>query len=296
MRNFMLIAGLCLFVASCNNESVNEVVNGQTDVAVAPVKVHVDDFAISLEDEPRGGTRAAEDVASYKDITGLTLAFYKGDGSEAFKREQQKSDPGFGEFSLSLPMGSYTMVVVAYKTSEGSPFVLTGPTVAAYTGDHVYDTFATTQDVNISSTDALDLSATLNRVVSRLVVESADGRTTNAANVRMTLSAGGKSFNPGTGAATVNTGFANTVSIKAEAGKSSQSSTYLFLLTDEQKINVTIEALDGEGSPLFSKTVNDVPFKRNRMTKLIGNIYTNNALSGGFQIETTWLPDHVGSF
>ena len=265
MKHFILMAGLCLLAASCSKESVNEVVNGQTDVAVVPVKVHVDDFAVSLEDEPRGDTRAADNVANYTGINGITLAFYKGDGSEAYKSEQQQGNPGFGEFSLSLPMGSYTMVVVAYKTAEGSPFVLTSPTVAAYTGERAYDTFATTQAVNIT-------------------------------NVRMTRSAGGKSFNPTTGEATVNTGLVNTVNISAKEGSTSTSSTYLFLLTDEQKMNVTIEALDAEGNALFSKTVNDVPFKRNRMTKLIGNIYTNNALSGGFQIETTWLTDHVGTF
>ena len=296
MKHFILMAGLCLLAASCSKESVNEAVNGQTEMAVVPVKVHVDDFAISLEDEPRGDTRAVQDVADYSDITGITLAFYKDDGSEAYKHEQQRPDAGFGEFSLSLPMGSYTMVVVAYKTTDGNPFELTSPTAAAYTGEHAYETFATTQVVNITSTNALDLSATLNRVVSRLVVESSDGRTANVANVRMTLSAGGKSFNPTTGEATVNTGLANTVNISAKEGSTSTSSTYLFLLTDEQKMNVTIEALDAEGNALFSKTVNDVPFKRNRMTKLIGNIYTNNALSGGFQIETTWLTDHVGTF
>ena len=296
MKHFILMAGLCLLAASCSKESVNEVVNGQTEMAVVPVKVHVDDFAISLEDEPRGDTRAVQDVADYSDITGITLAFYKDDGSEAYKHEQQRPDAGFGEFSLSLPMGSYTMVVVAYKTTDGNPFELTSPTAAAYTGEHAYETFATTQVVNITSTNALDLSATLNRVVSRLVVVSSDGRTANVVNVRMTLSAGGKSFNPTTGAATVNTGLVNTVGIKAETGEPSQSSTYLFLLTDEQKMDVTIEALDADGNALFSKTVNDVPFKRNRMTKLIGNIYTNNALSGGFRIETAWLDNHVETF
>jgi hypothetical protein len=188
------------------------------------------------------------------------------------------------------------MVVVAYKTTDGNPFVLTSPTLAAYTGEHAYDTFATTQEVNITSTQAVDLSATLNRVVSRLWVESSDGRTANVTNMRMTLAAGGRSFNPTTGLATVNTGFANTVRIKSEAGISSQSTTYLFLLTDEQTMDVTIEALDAEGNALFSKTVNNVPFKRNRMTKLIGNIYTNQSLSSTFQIETTWLPPHTDTF
>ena len=287
------MAVMCLMVASCSKESINEVVNGETE---APVKVRVDDFAVSLEDEGRGETRATQDVADYDGINGITLAFYKGDGSEAYKCEQQRSDEIFGEFSLSLPMGSYTMVVVAYKITDGNPFVLTSPTVAAYTGEHMYETFATTQEVNITSIQAVDLCATLNRIVSRLMVESSDGRTTNVVNVRMTLSAGGKSFNPTTGLATVNTGFANTVNVSAKEGAKSTSSTYFFLLTDEQTMDVTIETLDAEGGTLFSKTVNDVPFKRNRMTKLIGNIYTNNSLFGDFQIETAWLSEYVGGF
>ena len=135
MKHFILMAGLCLLAASCSKESVNEVVNGQTDVAVVPVKVHVDDFAVSLEDEPRGDTRAVQDVADYSDITGITLAFYKNDGSEAYKREQQQGDTGFGEFSLSLPMGSYTMVGGGTRFSQNVlPFSLVAREPAAFCG------------------------------------------------------------------------------------------------------------------------------------------------------------------
>jgi hypothetical protein len=122
-------------------------------------------------------------------------------------------------------------------------------------------------------------------------VYSSDGRTANANNVRMTFAAGGKAFNPTTGLATANTGFVNTVPISKEAGVTSNSISYLFLATDEQDIDVTIETLDDEGNTLFSKTVQNVPFKRNRVTKLTGAMYTNDAVSGAFQLETAWLED-----
>lgn len=299
MRNF-LIAGVCLLAASCSSERFNEVVNGQSEEAVAAVRVHVDEFSVSLEDDSRGRTRAVQDVATYNDVNAVTLAFYKGDGSQVYKHEQLRDSESagetFGEFECALPMGSYTMVVVAYKTNESSPFSLTSPTVASYTGDHAYETFVTTQVVNITNTDAVDISATLNRVVSKLEVRSSDGRTTNVQNVRMTLSEGSKSFNPTTGLAIVNTGFANTVSISKAEGELTTSGTFLFLTTDEQTMDVTIESLDADGNTLYSKTVNNVPFKRNRKTILTGNIYTNNNIAGAFHIETAWLDDHIAPF
>jgi hypothetical protein len=294
MRKSMLVAGMFLLAASCSNESVNEVVNGQAVEAVAPVKVHVADFSVSLEDESRGGTRAATDVADYNGINAITLAFYSG-SVEVYKSEQLKPDDSFGDFSLDLPMGSYTMVVIAYKSHESSPFELTSPTAAAYTGDHSFETFATTQAVNITNTDAVNLNATLNRIVSKLEVHSTDGKAGNVKNVRMTFSAGGKSFNPTTGLATVNTGFSNTVSVSAAVGTTSISNTNFFLATDEQTMNVTIETLDNDGNALFTKTVENVPFKRNRITKLTGSLYTAG-LTTAFLIEPTWVSEHNVAF
>ena len=297
-----------MIAASCSNESVNDVENAVENVQV-PVQVYVSDFSVSQEEFPsgptrsgaaRGTTRAAADPATYDGVKALTLAFYAGDGTEAFKTTQTKGalEEGetFGEFTLSLPMGNYTMVVLGYGKSEDDDLVLTSPTQAEYTGAHARETFATTQPVNITSTSAVNLSATLNRIIAKLQVVSTDGRTANATNVRMTMSAGGKSFSPTTGLATVNTGFSNTVGISAAAGSTSSSISYLFLATDEQTMDVTIETLDEDGAVLFSKTVNNVPFKRNRVTKLTGTMYTNNSVSGGFQIETEWLSDYNGTF
>ena len=85
-------------------------------------------------------------------------------------------------------MGSHTMVVVAYLSKEGSPFVYTSATEAAYTGEHAYETFNATKTVTINSKDTVDVSAELNRIVSMLTVVSSDGKTANASNVRMTFS------------------------------------------------------------------------------------------------------------
>ena len=289
-----MMAGMLLLFAACSNESVNEVIND----TLVPVRVHVSGFTISQEDfqTPR---RAAQDVADYSGVKVVTLAFYSG-STEVYKHEQVRGalEEGetLGEFECSLPMGSYTMVVIARGQGDGDVFTLTSPTEAAYTGDHSRETFAYTQEVNITNTSAVDISATLNRIIAKLQVYSTDNKTSNANSVRMTFAAGGKSFNPTSGLATSNTGFANTVPISAAVGSTSNSISYLFLKSDEQDINVTIDVLDTDGAVLFSKTVENVPFKRNRVTKLTGAMYTNESLSASFQIDSDWLPAYESSF
>ncbi len=291
MKKTIIFAGVILCVAlltttSCSND--NETILNKKELA--PVTVHVDGFSVTQDEFP--GTRVAQSVEDYSGVKAITLAFYSGN-TEVLKTTQTKGalEEGetFGEFDCSLPMGSYTMVVIARGQGDNDGFTLTSPTEAAYTGDHSRETFAYTQAVNITNTSAVDISATLNRIIAKLEVHSSDGRAANVTNVRMTMSAGGKSFNPTSGLATVNTGFANTVPISTAAGVTSNSVSYLFLATDEQNVDVTIETLDSNGAVLFSKTVNNVPFKRNRVTILTGAMYTNDAVSGAFQLETAWL-------
>ena len=76
------------------------------------------------------------------------------------------------------------------------------------------ETFAATQAVNIANAnDDVDIRATLSRVISKLKITSTDGCTENAVNVRTTLSAGGRSFNPLTGFATVHTDYDSLIVI-----------------------------------------------------------------------------------
>ena len=296
--SFIFVALMGMMAASCGNES-DELSNEQTveQSQLVPVRVHVEGFSLSQEEFSGAQTRAAEDVAGYSGINAMTLAFYNAAGTEVVKTTQLKAvSTTFGEFECSLPMGSYTMVAVAYFNSDASPLALTSPTAAAFTGTRAYETFASTQAVNITNTSAVDISATLDRIVSKLQVVSTDGKTADVSNVRMTFTAGGKDFNPTTGFAITNTGFVNMVGNSASVGSTSTSLSFLFLATDEQNINVTIETLDADGNTLLSKTVNNVPFQRNRVTKLTGAMYTNEALSGTFQVETAWLDEYSANF
>ena len=274
-KNMFFAAFVLLAATSCSNESVNGVENTVESLqALVPVTVTVSGFAVLQEEFSGGTTRAAQDAADYSGEKVLTLASYRG-STEVLKTTQLRDDAStyttFGEFSLSLPMGSYTMVVIGHGLNDGEPAItLTSPTSATFGDKPVRETFVTTQEVNIANTNAVDVSAMLSRVVSKLQVQSSDTRTNPAYSVRMTFAAGGKSFSPTTGLATDNSGFSNAVAISTAVGATSLSNSCLFLTTDEQTMDVTIETIDEDGNVVFSKLVEDVPFKRNRVTKLTG--------------------------
>jgi hypothetical protein len=289
----LLTAVFALLTVSCNNKS------DETDPAqtAAPVRVSVQDFSVAIDDF---GTRAV-DVAGYEGVKALTLAFYDTAGNPAYSHTQLRGDAttytDFGQFSLSLPLGTYTMVVLGHGLSSGEPAItLTSPTEATFGDYPVRETFSATQTVTIASYEAVALSAKLTRMISKLQVISSDPRDESVQKVLMTFSAGGKSFNPTTGLATSDAGFSNTVAITSAAGKTSTSNSYLFLSTDEQKMDVTIQMLDAQDNPLYTKHISDVPFQRNRVTKLTGSLYTNESLSASFQIDSDWLPAYEASF
>ena len=275
-----LLAAVSFIFAGCHKDHITVQTN---------VKVLVNDFSISQENI--SGTKDA--IASYNGVKAVTLAFYTTDGTEQYKTTQFRDSAStyttFGEFDLTLPMGSYTMVVLGYGLNSGEPAVtLTSPTSATFGEYPAREAFAATQTVNITTTDAVNFSATLSRINSKLRVVSTDVRTANAASVRMTFAAGGKSFNPTTGLATSNTGFSNTVAISSAVGTTSMTNSYLFLSTDQQTMTVTIDVLDADGESVSHKVVDNVPFQRNAMTQLTGSLYTSSA-GIGFMVNTSWI-------
>lgn len=301
MKQYFLTAAIMLLAATgCTNECVETEVANQK--ATAPVTVRVNDFSITTEEMPSGGgtTRSAVNPASYAGVGAIDLAFYSG-GTEVFKTTQIKSDgttySTFGEFECNLPVGNYTMVVVGRGQFDGDVFTLTSPTAAGYTSERARETFVKTQAVNITSADPVNLSATLNRIVAKLEIISTDTRIDGVSKIRTTYSAGGKSFNPTTGLATSNTGFNLTNTPSAAVGATIDVGSFVFLATDEQTVNITIDVLDANEDVMFTKYVANVPLKRNRQTILSGPLFTSTAItSSAFQVETDWLPNNTVNF
>lgn len=286
-----LLMGTVVTLSSCSEE----VTNSENVMAYAPVIVKVNEFSVSMEDFP--STRAAESPASYDGVQAITLAFYGSNGTEAYKETQVKSNGNnstFGQFSFNIPVGSYTLVAIGYNYFDGDEFTLTSPTTAGFTTALPRETFCATQAVSITDGTPLDLSITLNRINTWLVINSTDKRPTGATYVRTTYSAASKSFNPSTGLA-IDAGELVLVNeIKKPVGQTASVGNYAFLPIDEKVMNIKLEVLDASKNVLCTKVVPNVSMKRNRKTILKGLLFTpSSASSASFTIETDWLAEEI---
>lgn len=296
VKVFYYVAAMLLLAAtSCSSDSENSVVTPQTSV---PVTVRVDGFTQSLEDFSGSSRRAAVPVTSYDNVKAITLAFYDANGVEQCKMEQLRDDnttyTTFGEFSCSLPIGSYTLVAIARGLQPNDVFSLNSPSEAVY-GGLTRETFAGTQAVVISSTSAQNQNISLNRVCARLIIETSDVRPAGIAKIRTTYGQGSKTFSPTTGFATDNNGFVIVNTPNAAVGSTITFGSYAFLTGNTQTMDITIETLDANDEVVFSQVVHDVPFKRNRVTRLQGALFSTSVASA-IQVETAWENEEVVNF
>lgn len=277
---FLIEVLVAMFAASCS----------KTSNPTAPVRIHVEDFTITVN---KFSDTKATDPADYDNVKGITLALFAGD-TEVYSATQSKSDPSsfttFGEFSCELPIGVYSLVVVARQVGTDDVFALTSPTSAGYTSERPRETFCNTQVVTITNTNPMDLSVTLSRIVSALNIVSTDNRPEGITKIRTIYGKGSKSFNPSSGLALDDNGFTLTNTPSAAVGSPINVTSFVFLNTDEETMDITIEALGANDVVLYSKTLQDVSFKRNRKTKASGTIFTTSG-SAGFQLNTDWLTD-----
>lgn len=295
LKKLHYVAAMLLLAAtSCSNESEKSVVTPQTSV---PVTVQVDGFTQSLEDFSGSSHRAAQSVESYDNVKAITLAFYDANGVEQCKMEQLRDDhttyTTFGGFSCSLPIGSYTLVAIARGLQPNDVFSLNSPVEAVY-GGLTRETFAGTKAVVISSTSVQNQNISLNRVCAKLSIATNDVRPTSIAKIRTTYGHGSKTFSPTTGFATDNNGFVIT-NTPSKVGEPITIGSYVFLTENTQTMDITIETLDANDQVVFSTVVHDVPFKRNRVTKLQGSLFSSSVASA-IQVETAWENEEVVNF
>ena len=281
-KKLLFAALVALMAASCSKNSI----------PTAPVTVNVENFRITID--TFSDTKSAVDPASYTYVSALDLAFYNGD-TQVFKATQIKGDntyTTFGQFSCSLPIGTYTLVAIGRANFEGDEFSLTSPTSASYSSERPRETFCYTQTVTITNTSPLNLSITLNRIVSAFKIVSTDNRPAEITKVRTTYHKGSKSFSPTSGLGLDDEGFSQINNPSTAVGAPIGVTSYVFLTSDEETMDVTIEALNNNNVVLYSKTLQNVTFKRNRMTRGQGTVFSTTS-SAGFQLETDWLEDSV---
>jgi hypothetical protein len=263
------------------------------------VRVHVNDFSFSHENFPSATTRAEDNPKSYGDVKAVDIAIFAG-SEKVYAATQLKGDAKtyttFGEFECRLEKGDYTMVAVARNMTAGDVFTITSPTQAAYTTERARETFCCVQSIKVDGTKAVDVNPLLDRVMAKFQLVSTDKVLADAKTIRTTYSAGSKSFNPTTGLATDDKGFVVTNSVKPLDNGTLDVYSILFLPAEEKTMDITIDVLDKNDQVLISKSLPDVHFRLNQVTKATGAVFTPGLTTLTFTLNTTWLPEEKYNF
>jgi hypothetical protein len=274
----MAALGLMAAVALCACEKpvINEdaettnvseaVVNG--DIRV---KLHVSQFEQLPIDNNSTATRTTEVASLCKRISyGVSQ-----NGAKLDVRHQVSSDENFGEMTLFLSEGSYQIVVVAHNGSENAQ--MSDPTGITFKEDgklRVTDTFYYYGTIDVNQNQ--EVSIGLKRAVAMVRIVTQDTIPSGVQQMRLYYTGGSSTFDATTGLGCVKSNQAEYREVTAEMiGQPGTFDFYTFPRAEEGTLNMKLTAYKANMDVVKEKEFNDVPIRRNQMTRYTGFFFTD---------------------
>ena len=288
---FLFVIGI---LSACSSES-----NSVDENVLIPVQVTFSGLDVSVvPDGSRGSVTRATASEAKVDRIAFTVFNAKDEKVYSVVNENPKADD-FGKVKCLLHIGTYKFVAVAHKakTAESKAAVITSPTVATLGETNIPScVYSKVTNVTVSGNTTQSVNIEFGkRITSSFELNVTDDYPDEIENVEIILNpskdqaANPYAFNPSTGCAasafTYNASFnRKSFSVKSFTGKTLSIS--LFLTSDEQKMNVTINMKNSDGITLYTRTLNDVTFRQHTSTIAKGTFFSSQ-VSGSFTFDTT---------
>ncbi len=255
---------------------------GETDSDAGNVTLRVSDFKI-VPIEPLA-TRSMTDLTSY--CTRLVFAVYqygiKFDGCS-----QIQGESGYGEVTMSLPPGTYQLLVLAHSSVGGNPTV-TDPENIKFTNALCYsDTFSFYGDLVVEE-QPKTYDITLTRNVSCLHFTIQDEIPANVKFFKFYYTGGSGVLNAVTGyGASVNSKQEKLVDVSS-CSTPLTFHLYTFLQKESAFLQLKVTALEEDQSTVvLERSFSDVPMKHCHLTEYSGNFFIPNH-SFSLNADTDW--------
>lgn len=233
---------------------------------------------------------------SASDMTRISVRVYDAtSGTLVDQLDQISSNPStFGEsntwaqYKKRLHAGSYRLVVVAYKTESVATFSWnTGNVTVSFADDAVKENFSAYKDVTIESSEQSSLSVNLTRKVAKFVFQPTVAVPSNVDNLEIVFSKGGSVLNIITGFSTTDLGRSVSGNASSYVGTTNAISAYLFVASAEEQMNVTLNAKNVQGTIIYTKTLENVVMKQNKMITATGDLFSSED-EGTFTFDDDW--------
>ena len=244
-------------------------------------------------------TRASTNLGAY--FTKLNVQMFNNDGEKVFTtiKTQTSSDANFGNIKINLSPGSYTVVAVGHSSTKSA--TIKSPTVCQFTasdGEKLTDTFCCCQEITITE-DPQQFSLQMYRATAMVrFIFTDENMPENLARWSFTYTGGSANFSP-----TTMQGI--TRSSQSELRAAVQSQQYCVFtfpyMADSCSLSISVAATTLDGSVVRSRTFDDVPAIRNRITTYTGTFFEpgdgNITISDfGFVVNGDWSGEDVIEF
>lgn len=215
--------------------------------------------------------------------TNITLALYQG-STRVQKIDQDAEDDHFGRFTTHLPYGSYTLVCLAHS-SEGNA-TTTNPEKISFPSSYVTDTFLYCAEIEVTEESEPIQNLSLTRAVSKFEICMTDKIPEDVTMLEIRYTGGSATVNARTGRGVTNS--RQHEEFEVTPGTTANTlGVYTFLFDEEGKLKITITAYDEAGNDVYSRVFEDVPMKRNNITRYQGKFF-GKAFDGTITADSTW--------
>lgn len=227
-----------------------------------------------------GSEKSLKDAKLYTDLQVCLIP--KGDKTTAgYTVRQENWDDKFGNVSLQVPAGEYTLVAVAAKTDlqQEERIEIKSRYEMTFANNIVRDMAYTLQDIKVESgSKAVTQNVSLKRAVSCFELQATDIMPLTTKTQEITISGScGTVFNPSTGFCKEKATITRNFSIEAkEHQERSIHSTLYTLLTDKDvtDIHITATAKDKEEKVIKTVSFDNVHLVIGKKTTYTGPIFT----------------------
>ena len=304
-----LLSGMILFLAmaamvSCTQENVMfettpQVKNQEVRFCFfesSIVPIGQDEESNLARTRADGSEKSLKDAKLYTDLEVCLIP--KGDETTAgYTVRQENWDDKFGNVSLQVPAGEYTLVAVAAKTDlqQEERIEVKSRYEMTFANNIVRDMAYTLQDIKVESgSKAVTQNVSLKRAVSCFELQATDIMPLTTKTQEITISGScGTVFNPSTGFCKEKATITRNFSLVAKAHQErSIHSTLYTLLTDKDvtDIHITATAKDKEEKVIKTISFDNVHLVIGKKTTYTGPIFTypNNM---SFTIDQPEIPE-----
>lgn len=280
MKRIYYLLLYTIFLAACEKPLVDD---GFNDV----------DGNVVLTFSAVGAQTRSTNVTIGDYFTKINVMLFDENGNKYFDkvRTQYSTDENFGQMSLTLPAGEYTVVAVGHSSVKSA--TIKSPEMVQFTaseGQKLTDTFCYEGSVTVGD-EPEQHSLTMSRMTAMVRFVLTDEEIpAQMASIRFDYTGGSANFNPTTSEGTTKSTQSETRPVSAN----DQYQVFTFpYMASSGVLTVTMSALTASGEVIKKKTLESVPVTRNRITTYTGTLFKDGegtiTQSGfGFTVNPDW--------